>query len=118
MSVTVLIVFMVMILVIVVVIVIVVIVLIYIGVELLYPSGGVGYLIKIKVVGVEYFFEIDLAADSLDDLSLGLESADDLLYIDELLIRDEIDLVEDDGVAELDLLDKQIFDIFIVDIIL
>ena len=109
---------MVIVMVIVVVVVIVVIVIVHIGVELLYPSGGVSYLIKIKVVSVEYLFEINLAADSLNDLSLGLESADDLFYINKLFIGNEIDLVEDDGVAELDLLDKQILDILVVDIIL
>ena len=99
-------------------IMVVIIVLVHIGVELTNPRGGVGYLVKIKVVCVEYLLEIHLAANSLDDLSLRLERPDHLFDVDELFVGDKIHLVEDDGVAELDLLDQQILDILIVDIIL
>ena len=97
---------------------ILVVILVDIGVELLYPRRGGRDLIEIKVVSVEDLADRYLAADGLDDLRLRLESADDLFDIDQFFLRYEVDLVEDDRVAELDLLDQQVLDILVVDIIL
>ena len=43
---------------------------------------------------------------------------DDLADIDQFFLCHEVDLVEDDRVAELDLLDQQVLDILVVDVVL
>ena len=97
---------------------ILVVILVDIGVQLLYPCRRGRDLIKIEIVRIEDLADRYLAADGLDDLRLRLESADDLFDIDQFFLRYEVDLVEDDRVAELDLLDQQVLDILVVDIIL
>ena len=89
-----------------------------ISIQLLHPSGGGSDLVKVEVVGVQDLADCHLTMSSLNDLCLGLKRADDLSDIDQLFLRDEVDLVEDDGVAELDLLDQQVLDILVVDIVI
>ena len=89
-----------------------------ISIQLLYPCGGGSDLVEVEVVGIEDLADCHLTVGSLNDLCLGLERADDLFDIDQLFLSDEVDLVEDDGVAELDLLDQQVLDILIVDIVI
>ena len=89
-----------------------------ISIQLLYPCGGGSDLVEVEIVGVQNLADCHLTMSSLNDLRLGLKRADDLSDIDQLFLGDEVDLVEDDGVAELDLLDQQVLDILVVDIVI
>ena len=71
------------------------------------PAGGHGDFLIVEAVGVEDFVHRDIAVFAADDLRSGLERAKDCFDLLKVLLRDEVALVEHDGVAELDLLDEQ-----------
>ena len=65
-------------------------------------------------MGFENFRNVNLAVVCLDNLSLGLQRSDNLENISLFLLVYIVNLVEDDGCAEFNLLDKQVFNIFLV----
>ena len=65
-------------------------------------------------MGFENLGNVNLAVVGLDNLSLGLQRSDNLENISLFLLVNIVNLVEDDGCAEFNLLDKQVFNIFFV----
>ena len=65
-------------------------------------------------MGFENFRNVNLAVVGLYNLSLGLQRSDNLENISLFLLVYIVNLVEDDGCAEFNLLDKQVFNIFLV----
>ena len=76
------------------------------------PGGGGGYLLEVKHAGAEDFVEIDIGIVAVDDFRFGLDGADDGADAPGFLGGDFRDFVEEDDVAEFNLLDDQALDIF------
>ena len=103
-----------MVIVMIIVIMIVVIVVIVVAFDLGDPGCGGCHPVEVEHARVQELVEVDLAVVAGDDLGLGLEGMDDALHAAELLGRDFGGLVEQDDVAELDLLDHQVLDVLFV----
>ena len=82
------------------------------------PAGRFHGLLKIETSCIEDIGDFDLCVVGFNDLSACLQAADDLFQKTELLRRDHVHFIEEDGVAELELLDEKILDIFFLDGIL
>ena len=90
---------------------------IWIGVlQLVDPGGGGGYLLEVELLGMDELLEGHITIVALDDVGLGLDGADNLANLCQLLARHLGSLVQQDGVAELNLLDDQILNILLVDV--
>ncbi len=96
------------------VLVVMVLVVVLIVLDGLDPAGGHGDFFIVETVGVEDFFHRDIAVLAADDLRSGLQRAEDRFDLLEFRLRDEVALVQHDGVAELDLLDEQRRKVFFV----
>ena len=78
------------------------------------PAGGHGDFFIVEPVGVEDFFHRYIAVFAADDLRSGLQGTEDRFDLLEFFLGDEVALVQHDGVAELDLLDEQRREVFLV----
>ena len=87
------------------------------GLDALDPAGGGRHLVVVEQTGVQQLVELDVSVVALDDFGLRLKLADDGLYAFEFLRRHFRRLVEEDCVAELNLLNYKIFDVFLVDVL-
>ena len=85
--------------------------------EFLGPGGGTADLFEVELLGVEDILHLDLAVVRLDHLGFGLQRAYHRLHVLEVVLADGIDLVHDDGVAELDLLDKEVCDVLFFEVV-
>ena len=79
----------------------------------MYPGSAGGYIIKVESVGVEYLVEVHIAVVAGNDLRFGLYGADDCRQVVELTRADLRGFVEQDLVAELNLLNHEPFDILL-----
>ena len=84
----------------------------------LYPCRRGGHVFKVEKAGVEQLREVYVAVVTVDDAGFGLQGADDGADAAGLLGGDFRDFVEQNYVAELDLLDNEVFDVFFVDVLL
>ena len=82
------------------------------------PAGRFHGLLKIETSCIEDIGDFDLGVVGFNDLGACLQAADDLFQKTELLRCDHVHFIEEDGVAELELLDEKILDIFFLDGIL
>ena len=85
---------------------------------LLNPSSRGGNLLEIKLMSVYYVIEVYVAIVTFKDLSLRLDGANNLLQFVQFFWFHFSCLVEQDDVAELNLLDDEGSQIFFVNIIL
>ena len=79
------------------------------------PAGRCDRLCKAERVREKDLFAVHCAVVCLDDVRAGLEREDHCANTLFLLRRNKIDLVEYDGIAEFDLLHKQVFDVVLID---
>ena len=84
---------------------------------LLNPSGRGCNGVEVEHVGIQNFIEFYVAIVAVDDLGLGLEGADDFPDASQLLRADFSGFVQQDDVAELNLLDDKVLDIFLVNVL-
>ncbi len=84
--------------------------------ELADPGSGCSSFLEVEGALPEEKLGVDIGIVALDDLGAGLDGADDAADMSELVGGDFRRLVEEDDVAELDLLDDEVFDILFADI--
>ena len=82
------------------------------------PACGGDSLFKVIALSIKYISYIHLAVAYLDYPCVGLESLYHSFYTAKLLRCHLVHLVEDDGGAELDLLNEQVLDVLLVDALL
>ena len=87
------------------------------GVESLNPGSRAGYPLQVEAVSVEKVSERHVAVIALYDTGFGLQSADYGLYALSLLGRNVGDFVEKDKVAELNLLNDEVLNVFLVELL-
>ena len=100
----------------VVVVVVIIIIFIMVVFDFIYPGGGGGDAVEVEGVGVEELLEGDVAIIALDDFGFGLEGTDDLTDTAELIGCHLGGFVQEDEVAELDLLNDEVLDVVLVQI--
>ena len=81
------------------------------------PCCGSGYPVEIEHVGVENFRQVDVAVVAFDDFCFGLERTDNGPDAAGFLAADFRNLVEKNNVAELNLLDDEVFDIVFCEVL-
>lgn len=84
------------------------------GFYFLDPGGGGCHLVEVEHGGVEDAVEVDVAVVAFYDFGFSLEVADDLAELGELVWGDFGGFVEEDDVAEFDLLDDEVGDVVFV----
>ncbi len=87
------------------------------GLDALDPAGGRRHLVVVEKVSVQQLFKRHVRVVALDDFGFRLKLADDGLYALEFFRRNFRRLVEEDGVAELNLLDNKVLYVFLVDVL-
>ena len=80
------------------------------------PGGAGGYLVEVEHVGVENLVEIHVAVVTFDDVGFGLEGTDNLFDAGEFFWTHLCGFVQEHDVAELNLLDDQVFNVFLADV--
>ncbi len=85
--------------------------------NLLNPGGRCGNLVEVEHVGIQYLIEFHVAIVTVYDLGLGLEGANDFPDAPQFLRTDLGGFVQQHDVAELNLLDDEVLDIFLVDVL-
>ena len=106
---------MMLVLVLIVVIIVIVIMILDVGVlDRLDPACGLHGALKVETARVEDVRDLDLRVVGLDDDRLGLEALDDCLELAELVLIDRVDFVQENRVAELELLDEQVLDVLLL----
>ena len=80
------------------------------------PCSGGCHFVKVEHARVQNLVEVHVAVVTFDDICLGLDGADNLFDACQLLGFHFGSLVEQDDVAELDLLDDQVFDVLFSDV--
>ncbi len=75
------------------------------------PCSGGCHFVKVEHARVQDLVEVHVAVVTFDDVRLGLDGANNLLDACQLLRFHFGSLVEQDNVAELDLLDDQVLDV-------
>ena len=81
------------------------------------PGSGIVGAAEVEAAGIEQLLHRHVAVVGDDDLCIALEAPDESLELGELVLRHEVALVQDDGGAELELLDQQRLDIVFLDIV-
>ena len=81
--------------------------------DFLNPSRRSSGAVEVKEVGIEQFVEVHVAVVRLDDLRLRLDSPNDGLDMRQLVGCNLCGFVEQNEIAELDLLDNQRLQIFL-----
>lgn len=79
------------------------------------PRGRGRYRVEIEAAGVDELVEVHVAVVTFDDFCLWLQRANDVLDACQLARLHLGGLVEQDDVAELDLLDNEVLDVFLAD---
>ena len=85
-------------------------------VELDSPSTRFGNLVEVELLRVENVLHVDLAVVRLDHLGGRLQSLHDGLHVFQVVLVESIDLVQNNRVAEFNLLDEQVCDIFFFEV--
>ena len=85
--------------------------------EFLGPGGGVADLFEVELLGVQDILHFDLAVIRLDHLGVGLQGANHGLHMFKVSFRQTINLVHHNRVAEFNLLDEQVGDVFFFEIL-
>ena len=85
--------------------------------EFLGPGGGVADLFEVELLGVQDILHVDLAVVRLNHLGFGLQGANHGLHVFKVGFRQTINLVHHDGVAEFDLLNEQVRNVFFFEIL-
>ena len=80
------------------------------------PCGGGGHVLEVEEPGVEDLVEVDVGIVALDDAGLGLDGADDGLDALGVGGCDLGNLVEENYVAEFNLLDDEVLDVVLVEV--
>ena len=83
---------------------------------LTHPTGRGGHTLEVEQMGVEEFVQVHFGVVAFDNLCLGLQGADDLLDALPLFGLHFRSLVQQDDVAEFNLLDDEVLDVFLVDV--
>ena len=83
---------------------------------LLNPGSRCGNAVEIKHIGVQDLVEVYVAVVTLYNLCFGLQCAHNLTYAPQFLGSHLGGLVQQHDVAELNLLDDEVFDVFLVNI--
>ena len=110
-------------LVVIIIVIVVMMMLVYLSIfvkltfDLLNPCGRSGYCIEIEHLGIDKFFERNVAIVALHNLCLWLKGTNDFVESFELLLADFRGFVEQDHVAELNLLDEQILNIIFIKVL-
>ena len=108
---------MVMMLMLIMVIIVIIVIFVVMFLDLLNPCGRSRYSVEVEHVGIQNFVEFYVAIVAVDDLGLGLEGADDFPDASQLLRADFGGFVQQDDVAELNLLDDEVLDVLLVDVL-
>ena len=98
------------------IVIIIVIVVVTFFVELDSPSTRFGNLVEVELLRVENVLHVDLAVVRLDHLGGRLQSLHDGLHVFQVVLVERINLVQNNRVAEFNLLDEQVCDIFFFEI--
>ena len=98
-------------------IVVVIIIVVVVTFYLLNPGGRGGHLLEVELLGVDQLLHRDVAVVALYDVGLGLDGTDNAAHLGQLLPGHLGGLVQQDGVAELYLLDDQVLDVLLVDVL-
>ncbi len=80
------------------------------------PSGGGGSTFKVEKAGADNLVQIHVGVIAFYDFGTGLQGADNLFDAFQLFRLHFCDFVQQDDVAELNLLDNEVFDIFVVNV--
>ena len=83
----------------------------------LHPSRGNGGLAKVEIVGIQELVEFHVSIVTFYNFRFWLKLADDFADSGEFFRRYFGCFVEKDGVAEFNLLDYEIFNVFILDVL-
>ena len=83
---------------------------------LTHPAGRGGHALEVEQMGVEEFVQVHFGVVAFDNLRLGLQGADDLLDALPFFGLHFRSLVQQDDVAELNLLDDEVLNVFLVDV--
>ena len=78
--------------------------------------SGLG-LTEVKSIGIQQLLYIDIGIIALDNLRLGLDFTDNLLDLGKCLGLDFGSLVQKNDVAELNLLNDKVFNVFITQVL-
>ena len=78
------------------------------------PSGGGSHLVEVEHTGVQNLVEIDVAVVALDNLGLRLQGTDDLLDASAFRFGDFGSLVQQDDIAELNLLNHEALEVVLL----
>ena len=111
-------VFVVMMFVLVVLVVVIIVVIVVMLFQLGNPCCACCHLLIVKEVGVQQLVELHITIVALDDLCLLLYATHDLAYAFQFVWLDVGSLVQEDDVAELYLLNDEVFDVLFVDVLL
>ena len=84
---------------------------------LLYPGSRGGHLVEVELASVDELLQRHVAVVALNDFGLGLQGADNLVHLRQLVLRHLRCLVEQDDVAELYLLYDQVLNVLVVDVL-
>ena len=84
---------------------------------LAYPSGRSSHAFEVEHTGVEDAVKVDASVVAFDDFGSRLQGLDDLLDASQFFGFHFRSLVQQDDVAEFDLLDDKVFDILLVDVL-
>ena len=79
--------------------------------HLMDPGGRARYAVEVETAGADEFVEFHVAVVALDNLRLGLNGADNLADMREFVFAHLRGFVEEDHVAELNLLNDEVLDI-------
>ncbi len=83
--------------------------------NLAYPCGRCGDLLVVEQAGVDYAVKVNVGIVGVDDAGLGLYGTYNLTYVVSLFGSDLRNLVEQNDIAELDLLYDKVLDILVAD---
>ena len=83
-----------------------------------YPSSRSGHLVEIEHVGINDLVQIHVAVVAVDDLSLGLQRADNLADAAQFMGLHVGGLIEQYDVAEFYLLDHEVLDVVLFQVLL
>ena len=86
--------------------------------EFLGPSGGVADLFEVELLSVQDILHFDLAVVRLDHLGFGLQCTHHGLHVFQVGFGQTINLIHHDRVAELNLLDEEVCDVFFFEILI
>ena len=99
------------------VLVFVVIIIVMVGLYLLNPGCRRCNLVEVELLGMDNLVQVHIAIVALYDIGLRLDGTDYLTYLSQFLLADLRSLVQQDDIAEFNLLDDQVLDVLLVNIL-